>query len=204
MRAAGAGDSLATESTGTILVPRQISQIAGHGSPASRGLNDFIQVASNAMTRIQTFCFSVREPDTILSPLTIHFECAQISIFVTSLSLSTLIVDLPAQERRFSFAKQVRFEHSRRSPSPTIFSKREEKHQANDRQKTRQKVSPQFVVDHSSAAVRPDRDRGQRCHVGDRLYTKWLTVRPDARPARETRGRSLHTTAHLISIARIF
>ena len=30
MRAAGAGDSLATESTGTILVPRQMSPIAGH------------------------------------------------------------------------------------------------------------------------------------------------------------------------------
>ena len=31
-RAASAGDSLATESTGTILVPRQMSKIAGHGS----------------------------------------------------------------------------------------------------------------------------------------------------------------------------
>ena len=31
-RAAGAGDSLATESTGTILVPRQMSPIAGHAA----------------------------------------------------------------------------------------------------------------------------------------------------------------------------
>ena len=39
-------------------------------------------MASNAMTRIQTiFCFSVREPDTALSPLAIHFECVQISVF---------------------------------------------------------------------------------------------------------------------------
>ena len=39
-------------------------------------------MASNAMTRIQTiFCFSVREPDTALSPLAVHFECVQISIF---------------------------------------------------------------------------------------------------------------------------
>ena len=39
-------------------------------------------MASHAMTRTQTiFCFSVREPDTALSPLAIHFECAQISIF---------------------------------------------------------------------------------------------------------------------------
>ena len=34
------------------------------------------------MTRTQTiFCFSVREPDTALSPLAIHFECVQISVF---------------------------------------------------------------------------------------------------------------------------
>ena len=34
------------------------------------------------MTRIQTiFCFSVREPDTALSPLAVHFERVQISIF---------------------------------------------------------------------------------------------------------------------------
>ena len=39
-------------------------------------------MASNAMTRTQTiFCFSVREPDTTLSPLAIHFECVQISVF---------------------------------------------------------------------------------------------------------------------------
>ena len=36
-------------------------------------------MASNAMTRTQTiFCFSVREPDTALSPLAIHFECVQV------------------------------------------------------------------------------------------------------------------------------
>ena len=39
-------------------------------------------MASNAMTRIQTiFCFSVREPDTALSPYAIHLECVQISVF---------------------------------------------------------------------------------------------------------------------------
>ena len=48
-------------------------------------------MASNAMTHVQSiFNFSLREPDTALSPLAVHFECAQISIFnfVTSLSLS--------------------------------------------------------------------------------------------------------------------
>ena len=40
------------------------------------------RLASNVMTRIQTkFCFSVREPDTALSPLAIPFECVQISVF---------------------------------------------------------------------------------------------------------------------------
>ena len=39
-------------------------------------------MASNAMTCIQTiFCFSVREPDTALSPLAILFECVQILVF---------------------------------------------------------------------------------------------------------------------------
>ena len=39
-------------------------------------------MASNAMRCIQTiFCFSVREPDTALSPLAILFECVQISVF---------------------------------------------------------------------------------------------------------------------------
>ena len=39
-------------------------------------------IASNAMTRIQTIsCFSVREPGADLSPLAIHFECAQILVF---------------------------------------------------------------------------------------------------------------------------
>ena len=37
-RAAGAGDSLATESTGTILVPRQMSKIAGHALSLSFSL----------------------------------------------------------------------------------------------------------------------------------------------------------------------
>ena len=41
-----------------------------------------LDIASNAMTRIQTIsCFSVREPGAALSPLAIHFECAQISVF---------------------------------------------------------------------------------------------------------------------------
>ena len=39
-------------------------------------------IASNAMTCIQTiFFFSVREPGTALSPLAMHFECVQISVF---------------------------------------------------------------------------------------------------------------------------
>ena len=39
-------------------------------------------MASNAMTLTQTIIFfSVWEPDTALSPLAIHFECVQISVF---------------------------------------------------------------------------------------------------------------------------
>ena len=39
-------------------------------------------IASNAMTRIETIsCFSVREPGAALSPLAIHFEGIQISVF---------------------------------------------------------------------------------------------------------------------------
>ena len=65
-------------------------------------------------------------------------------------------ISLPRNYVAFSFAKQVRFEHSIRSPSPIITSKREEKHPdivTSDRQMTRPKVSPQFVVDRSSFAL---------------------------------------------------
>ena len=49
------------------------------GGAAPRG---WWHMASIAMTRTQTiFCFSVREPDTALSPLAIHFESVQISVF---------------------------------------------------------------------------------------------------------------------------
>ena len=55
---------------------------AGHGRAWSTEKLLPHTMASNAMTRIQTiFCFSVREPDTALSPLAIHFECVQISVF---------------------------------------------------------------------------------------------------------------------------
>ena len=51
-------------------------------SPPSTAWCSEIGMASNAMTRTQTiFCFSVRDPDSALSPLTIHFECVQISVF---------------------------------------------------------------------------------------------------------------------------
>ena len=61
----------------------------------------------------------------------------------------------------FSFAKQVSFEHSLSSPSLLILREGEKNIQTIDRQMTRQKVSPHFVVDWSSA--RSDRVHGRRC-----------------------------------------
>ena len=66
----------------------------------------------------------------------------------------------PRNHVAFSLAKQVSFEHSISSPSLLLLREGKKNIQTNDRQMTRQKVSPQFVVDRSSA--RPDRDRGQR------------------------------------------
>ena len=67
----------------------------------------------------------------------------------------------PRNHVAFSLAKQVSFEHSISSPSLLLLREGKKNIQTNDRQMTRQNVSPQFVVDRSSA--RPDRDRGQRC-----------------------------------------
>ena len=66
----------------------------------------------------------------------------------------------PRNHVAFSLAKQVSFEHSMSNPSLLLLREGKKNIQTNDRQMTRQKVSPQFVVDRSSA--RPDRDRGQR------------------------------------------
>ena len=64
----------------------------------------------------------------------------------------------PRNHVAFSVAKQVdvSFEHSISSPSLLLLREGKKNIQTNDRQMTRQKVSPQFVVDRSSA--RPDRD----------------------------------------------
>ena len=75
----------------------------------------------------------------------------------------------PRDHVAFSLAKQVSFEHSISSPSLLLLREGKKNIQTNDRQMTRQKVSPQFVVDRSSA--RPDRDRGQRCSAATSLAT---------------------------------
>ena len=78
-------------------------------------------------------------------------------------------ISLPRNDVAFSLAKQVSFEHSISSPSLLLLREGKKNIQTNDRQMTRQKVSPQFVVDWSSA--RPDRDRGQRCSAATSLAT---------------------------------
>ena len=110
--------------------------------------------------------------------ISVWTRCPQ-PIFPFSNSLSALEVRLTAagidrdlNHVAFSFAKQVGFEHSIRSPSPIITSKGEGKHPDKRLTKmTRQKVSPQFVVDRSSVAVRPDRDHGQCCSAATSLAT---------------------------------
>ena len=71
----------------------------------------------------QLFCFSLREPDSALSPLVIHFECAQISIFC----YISVIVDLPKAKTW----KCLRGKHltsdtlkSATTPSPNLRSSR--------------------------------------------------------------------------------
>ena len=73
----------------------------------------------------------------------------------------------PRNHVAFSLAKQVSFEHSISSPSLLLLREGKKNIQTNDRQMTRQKVSPQFVVDRSSA--RPD--CGQRCSAATSLAT---------------------------------
>ena len=76
----------------------------------------------------------------------------------------------PRNHVSFSLAKQVSFEHSISSPSLLLLREGKKNIQTNDRQMTRQKVSPQFVVDRSSARL--DRDRGQlHCSAATSLAT---------------------------------
>ena len=93
-------------------------------------------------------------------------------IFLSSNSLSAPQVRLtstyvgssispPRNHAAFSLAKQVSFEHSLSSPSLLSLREGKKNIQTNDKQMTRQKVSPSFVVDRSSA--RPDRDSSQCC-----------------------------------------
>ena len=67
----------------------------------------------------------------------------------------------PRNRVAFYFAKQVSVEHSISSPSILLLREGKKNILTNDRQMTRQKVSPQFVVDRSS--ICPDRNRSQRC-----------------------------------------
>ena len=84
----------------------------------------------------------------------------------------------PRNHVAFSLAHQVGFEHSISSPGLLLLWERKKNIQTNDRQMTRQKVSPQFIVDRSSA--RPDRDRGQ--HHRDFLSNSRYRYRPLTQP----------------------
>ena len=66
------------------------------------------------------------------------------------------------------------------SPSLLLLREGKKNIQTNDRQMTRQKVSPQFVVDRSSA--HPDRDRGQRCSAATFLSNSKYRYRPLTQP----------------------
>ena len=63
-------------------------------------------------------------------------------------------ISLPRNHVTFSLAKQVSFEHSISIPSLLSLRDWKKNIQTNDRQMTRQKVSPQFVIDRSSASPR--------------------------------------------------
>ena len=80
-----------------------------------------------------------------------------------------LSISLPRNHVAFSFAKQVRFEHSIRRPSPIITSKREEKHP--DKRQTDDQTKSFSAVRRRSVLVHPDRDRGQRCSTATSLAT---------------------------------
>ena len=60
----------------------------------------------------------------------------------------------PRNHVAFSLAKQVSFEHPISSPSLLLLREGKKNIQTNDRQMTRQKVSPQFVVDRSCSSPR--------------------------------------------------
>ena len=131
--------------------------------------------------------------------------CVSIMVFLRVLSLDTLSstyfplfqlalrpASTPDSNRRrssispprnhvaFSLAKQVSFEHSISSPCLFLLREGNKNIQTNDRQMTRQKVSPQVVVDRSSA--RPDRDRGQRCSAATFLTNSKYRYRPLTQP----------------------
>ena len=86
----------------------------------------------------------------------------------------------PRNHVTFSLAKQVSFEHSISSPSLLLLREGKKNIQTNDRQMTRQEVSPQFVVDRSSAC--PDRDRGQHMQRRDFLSNSKYRYHPLTQP----------------------
>ena len=89
-------------------------------------------------------------------------------------------ISLPRNHVAFSLAKKVSFEHSISSPGLSLLREGKKNIQTNDRQMTRQKVSPQFVVDRSSA--RSDRDRGQCCSAATFLSNSKYRYRPLTQP----------------------
>ena len=83
------------------------------------------------------------------------------------------LISPPRNQVAFSFAKTSDLNPQCGALALLLLQKAKKNIQTNDRQMTIQKVSPQFVVDQSSAAVCPDRSRGQlqRCSAATSLAT---------------------------------
>ena len=82
----------------------------------------------------------------------IYFPLSQLSLRPASTPDSNRrrsSISPPRNHVAFSFAKQISFEHSLSSPSLLLLREGKKNIKTNDRQMTRQKVSPQFIVDWS-------------------------------------------------------
>ena len=126
---------------------------------------------------IKVFFLRVLSLDTSSSTYFPLFQLALRSASTPDSNRRRSSISPPRNHVAFSLAKQVSFEHSISSPSLLLLQEGKKNIHTNDRQMTRQKVSPQFVVDRSSA--RPDRDRGQRC---DFLSNSKYRYRPLTQP----------------------
>ena len=95
----------------------------------------------------------------------------------------TSIVDISAQEPcRFFSRKAGQLWTLNKQPLPIFTSRRGKKHPNKRQTNDQTKVSPQVVVDRSSALARPDRDRGQRCSAATFPSNSKYRYRPLTQP----------------------